>query len=113
MVAIYVDDFLLFYKDEGQLDGIRVFLNQKFRMKDLGPVKECIGIRINLRRGIIELDQINYIREILVRFGMENSKPVKTPTDTSQKLSSQMKTQMKTLWSERCLIKKRSAVCYI
>lgn len=97
VVAIYVDDFLLFYKDEMHLDAIRVFLNKTFRMKDMGPAKNCIGIRFHQRKGIIELDQANYIREILVRFGMENSKPVKTPSDTSSKLTIQTLTQEKSL----------------
>lgn len=97
LVAIYVDDFLLFYKDEERLRGIRDFLNGKFRMKDIGPAKNCIGIRICQGNNFIELDQSNYIKEILTRFGMQDSKPVKTPSDTSQKLSVQMVTETNAL----------------
>lgn len=59
-------------------------------MKDLGEARSCLGIRIKQHDGCIELDQSNYIQEILVRFGMADCKPVGTPSDTSQKLSVSM-----------------------
>lgn len=97
LVAIYVDDFLLFYKDEEKLRAIKDFLNREFQMKDIGPAKNCIGIKIRQGKDFIELDQSNYIKEILERFGMQDSKPVKTPSDTSQKLSVQMVTEENSL----------------
>lgn len=90
LVAIYVDDFLIFYKCEKLLDELKKFLCGTFKMKDIGPAKHCIGVRIRQGDGIIELDQANYIREILERFGMSECKPVGTPSDTNQKLSARM-----------------------
>lgn len=89
-VAIYVDDFLLFYETEKRLEELKMFLTKTFKMKDIGPARNCIGVRIQQGNGIIELDQASYIREMLERFGMNECKPMGTPSDTNQKLSTQM-----------------------
>jgi hypothetical protein len=47
-------------------------------MKDLGPAKGCLGIRITLGEGAVKLDQEAYIEEILKKFGMQECKPVGT-----------------------------------
>lgn len=97
LIAIYVDDFLIFYKNEGELAEIKMFLNKTFRMKDLGLAKSCIGMRINQGENFIEIDQTKYVHEILDRFGMENCKPVKTPSETGIKLSIKMVNQANSL----------------
>lgn len=87
IVAIYVDDFLIFYKNIDDLNKIKFLLNQSFKMKDLGPAKCCLGIRITQGDGYIELDQEQYISEVLKTFEMHDCKPAGTPVDVSQKLS--------------------------
>jgi Reverse transcriptase (RNA-dependent DNA polymerase) len=84
-----VDDFLIFYKHGEELSTPKDHLNEKFKMKDLGPVKGCLGIRITSSEGgnTVKLDQKAYIDEILKKFGMQDCKPVSTPSDTNQKLS--------------------------
>jgi hypothetical protein len=86
-MAIYVDDFLIFYKDAKFLVKLKSYLEEKFNMKDLGPAKGCLGIRINATENTVELDQTTYILETLRKFGMEDSKPVGTPSDTNKKLA--------------------------
>lgn len=89
LIAIYVDDFLLFFKSKETLEEIKRYLNRTFKMKDLGTVSSCIGMRIKQFKDAIEIDQSGYVEQILVRFGMAESKPVRTPSDTSEKLSIQ------------------------
>lgn len=88
IVAIYVDDFLIFYKHESDLMKLKNKLCDVFKMKDMGLAKGCIGIRINQTTKSIELD----IMEILKRFGMDTCKPVCTPSGTNTKLSLDMPT---------------------
>lgn len=92
IVAIYVDDFLIFYRSEGELQKLQSQLCDAFKMKDMGPAKGCIGIRIKQSLNEIELDQAVYTESILKRFGMEACKPACTPSDTSTKLSINMET---------------------
>lgn len=57
-------------------------------MKDLGTAEFCVGIHISRNSdGSISLDQEKYIEEILAHFGMANSKPIDTPMDANQRLT--------------------------
>lgn len=87
ILAIYVDDFLIFYVDEGALDRLRRQLHHHFRMKDIGLAKNCLGIHIKQGNNFIELDQIPYVLEILRKFGMTECRPCKSPSATDSKLT--------------------------
>lgn len=92
IVAIYVDDFLIFYESIDNLNGIKEYLHQMFRMKDIGDVTSCLGMRVSQTENSIEIDQERYILDILERFGMSECKPIGTPRDTHQKLSTEQVT---------------------
>lgn len=93
IIAIYVDDFLIFYKNGNELMELKSFLHVTFKMKDLGNINKCLGIHIQQKDNCIQMDQSKYIREILERFEMSDCKPVGTPSDTSLKLSVNMVTE--------------------
>ncbi len=63
-------------------------LKKEFKMKDLGQAHYCLGMRIqvNGNDGELSLDQEKYIRELLVRFGMEDCNGAPTPLDPNQDL---------------------------
>lgn len=89
-LAIYVDDILIFWQDENVLHELKKKLSQSFKMKDLGEAQGCIGMKITQKADGIELDQIKYINDIIVRFQMQNAKPISMPSDPNQKLSIDM-----------------------
>lgn len=60
-------------------------------MKDLGQVKQILGLRVTRSNGMVAIDQEHYIEELLKRFRMEESNPVATPLDVNQKLTKAMK----------------------
>ncbi|KAG5674318.1 hypothetical protein PVAND_004295 [Polypedilum vanderplanki] len=108
IMAIYVDDLLIFYENEERLNELRSELKQNFKMKDIGIAKSCIGIRIHQSDDGIYLDQKVYIKEILKRFGMLDAKPVSNPCDTSNRLQS--KTLSDGVVEERIIVPYREAV---
>ncbi|XP_055914539.1 uncharacterized protein LOC129947833 [Eupeodes corollae] len=55
-------------------------------VRDLGEDKCCLGIQIKTSPQKIQLSQSGYIEDVLKRFGMENSKPVATPTFIDRRL---------------------------
>ena len=59
-------------------------------MKDLGPAKQILGIRIvcDISLGLIWLSQENYIKKVLEMFNMDKAKPVNCPLAGHFKLSS-------------------------
>lgn len=91
IIAIYVDDILVFWKDATIRDRLKAALCGAFHMKDMGTAKQCVGLNITYDgSGGIYLDQSKYARDILARFGMADCKPAKTPSDPNQKLSMDM-----------------------
>lgn len=95
MVAIYVDDILIFWSNEYELAKLKSSLCSMFRMKDMKAATTCIGILITQTDDGIELDQANYVKEILHRFNMSDCNPISTPCDTNQKLSLTMQSEVK------------------
>ena len=63
------------------LTDLKVKMNKRFDMKDLGEIKYCLGLQVirNRKQGTIRLTQLKYVEGILKRFDMANCKPVTTP----------------------------------
>lgn len=59
----------------------------RFEMSDLGKMKYFLGVEVCQSNAGIFICQQKYAREILERFGMENSKGVTTPMVFGSKLS--------------------------
>lgn len=93
IIAIYVDDILIYYRNEEKLQRIKDFLHLNFKMKDLGKAKSCLGMSINQHSNGIDLDQSVYTYDILKRFNMLDSKPVGTPSEIGVKVSIKMLTE--------------------
>lgn len=92
IVAIYVDDFLIFTNNGEREVNLKKTLFEKFKMKDLGKAASILGIRI-IRNEIsktISIDQTSYIWELLKRFKMEDCNSVSTPLELGKKISSDM-----------------------
>lgn len=83
IVAIYVDDLLIFSNDKNLRVNLKKNLMSNFDMKDLGVAKNCLGMHITVdsNSNSIYLDQKEYILKILKKFNMIDCKPVNTPME--------------------------------
>jgi hypothetical protein len=86
-ITIWVDDLLIAGKHGWDIANVKVQLSSEFKMKDLGKLEHFLGMRISRVNNPITIDQNGYIRQILERFGMENSKPVSTPVAVGCRLT--------------------------
>jgi len=77
-ITIWVDDILIAGNGK-EIAIVKKQLAVEFEIKDLGEMKHFLGMRITRSDDGIAIDQTMYIRHILERFGMSNSKPVSTP----------------------------------
>lgn len=83
VIAIYVDDFILFYNDQVLTTQIKEKLKESFEMKDLGAIKRCLGMeiirdRVNRK---ISIYQKSYAEQIMKKFNMDNAKPINNPLE--------------------------------
>jgi len=74
IIAVYVDDILIFSNNQKQKNDIKEKLKKEFKLKDLGEVTNCLGIRItrNHQRGLLWMDQSQYIDQVLNKFNMKD-----------------------------------------
>src|SRR5438046_5492640 len=88
IIAMWVDDLIIFGKDMASINDLKAQLNEEYEMKDLGELRYFLGIQVHhdRERKIIHISQSGYNRTILERYGMENSKPASTPLSTSARL---------------------------
>lgn len=87
IIAVYVDDLLLFYDHEDDVNVIRKQLHQRFKMKDLGPVEHILGMRVIKGINGFSIDQEHYIDAVLEKFGLSDCNPVDTPMNSSLTLT--------------------------
>lgn len=92
IVALYVDDFLIFSNNLALETKLKNCLEQNFKIKNMGEVMSVLGMKVtrNKEDGSIAIDQRQYIEKLLVKFGMDDCNPVATPLDPNQRLTKEM-----------------------
>ena len=90
ILLLYVDDMLIIGHDPSKIDKLKRELSKSFAMKDLGPAKQILGMKISRDRknGKLWLSQESYIEKVLERFNMSKAKAVCSPLAGHFKLSS-------------------------
>jgi hypothetical protein len=46
LIALYVDDFFIFYNDNVEVENLKRRLQQCFKVKDFGPVTKWLGMEV-------------------------------------------------------------------
>lgn len=84
IVAVYVDDLLIFTNQKGLRENLKKNLQKQFEMKDLGTAKRCIGMNIsrNTEERKLWIDQKDYVEAILKKHQMMDCKAVDTPLES-------------------------------
>jgi len=79
-VVLYVDD-LLIIANEGLIGQFKDQMKKRLRMHDIGSVSFNLGMNIERNRELqtIDIHQHSYIRMILAKFRMDESRPVAMP----------------------------------
>nr|GEV83395.1 retrotransposon protein, putative, Ty1-copia subclass [Tanacetum cinerariifolium] len=88
-LILYVDEILIMRNNIPMLQDVKSYLGRCFAMKDLGEAAYILGIKIyrDRSRRLISLCQSAYIKKILKRYCMENSKHESIPIQEKIKLS--------------------------
>ncbi|KAE8724080.1 cytochrome P450 71A9-like [Hibiscus syriacus] len=96
ILLLYVDDMLVAGSDMQEIINLKQKLSKQFAMKDLGAVKQILGMRIkrDTKSGTLMLSQAEYINKVLSRFNMQDAKPVSTPLGVHFRLSKEQSPKM-------------------
>ena len=89
IVAVHVDDMTIFASNDDIMSEIKKELADIFTITDLGELKQVVGFEVTKdpQGEYINISQKQYIKKILKRFGMEDSKPCKMPMDPNIRLT--------------------------
>ena len=89
IILFYVDDMLIVGQDRAQISKLKEELAKSFDMKDLSPAKQNLRTEIthDKKNRRLWLSQESYIKRILERFNMKETKPVTMPLGGHFKLS--------------------------
>nr|GEY40916.1 retrovirus-related Pol polyprotein from transposon TNT 1-94 [Tanacetum cinerariifolium]GEY41469.1 retrovirus-related Pol polyprotein from transposon TNT 1-94 [Tanacetum cinerariifolium] len=87
IVQIYVDDIIFGSTSQNLCDEFAKIMHDEFEMSMMGELNFFLGLQIKQMEDEICFNQSKYIKEVLKKFGLEDSKPTKTSMSTEIKLS--------------------------
>jgi hypothetical protein len=79
ILLLYVDDILLTDNHSSLLTSVIDVLTQEFDMKDLGTLTYFLGQQVSYSSSGLFVSQSKYIKELLDRVDLKNSKSCATP----------------------------------
>jgi hypothetical protein len=83
MIALYVDGIPAACNDVAWFASFKAQLGARFKIKGMGSLSQLLGMHItrDCSARTISLDQSKYLRDILAKYGMTDSKPSSLPMD--------------------------------
>ncbi|GKB19691.1 copia protein, partial [Tanacetum coccineum] len=87
IVQIYVDDIIFGSTSQNPCDDFEKIMHDEFEMSMMGELNFFFGLQIKQMEDEIFFNQSKYVKEMLKKFELEDSKPTKTPMSTKIKLT--------------------------
>ncbi|GKE61246.1 retrovirus-related pol polyprotein from transposon TNT 1-94 [Tanacetum coccineum] len=87
IVQIYVYDIIFGFMSQNLCDDFAKIMHDEFEMSMMGELNFFLGFQIKQIEDEIFFNQSKYIKEMLKKFGLEDSKPIKTPMSIDIKLT--------------------------
>ncbi|XP_042950239.1 uncharacterized mitochondrial protein AtMg00810-like [Carya illinoinensis] len=86
-LLVYVDDIIVRSNSQEEVDSLKSYLHNEFKIKDLGPLKYFLGLKVARSSFGINLCQRKYTLKILEDSGLLGTKTISTPIELNHKLS--------------------------
>jgi len=87
IIVVYVDDIIFGSNEEDISQNFALLMQKEFEMSMLCELTYFLGLQVQQNKDGIFLSQTKYLKQILKKYGMEDSKPVCTPMVTGCSLS--------------------------
>jgi hypothetical protein len=76
---IYVDDIIFEFTNKAWVDEVSGIMTKRFEMSMMGELKFFLGFQIKQLKDGTFISQTKYTNDILKKFDMNSTKPIKTP----------------------------------
>ncbi|GKF39081.1 copia protein [Tanacetum coccineum] len=87
IIQIYVDDIIFGSTSQNLCDDSAKIMHDEFEMSMMGELNFFLGLQIKQMEDGIFFNQSKYIKEMLKKLGLEDSKRTKTPMSTEIELT--------------------------
>ncbi|GJZ27227.1 putative reverse transcriptase domain-containing protein [Tanacetum coccineum] len=87
IVQIYVDNIIFGSTYQELCDDLSKIMHDEFEMSMMSELNFFLGLQIKQLEDGIFFNQSKYVKEMLNKFGLEDSKPIKTPMSSETKLT--------------------------
>nr|GEV49512.1 RVT_2 domain-containing protein [Tanacetum cinerariifolium] len=86
IVQVYVTDIIFGSTCQNLCDAVAKIMHDEFEMSMMGELKFFLGLQKKQMKDKIFFNQSKYIKEMLKKFGLKDSKPTKMPMSMEIKL---------------------------
>ncbi|XP_060211931.1 uncharacterized mitochondrial protein AtMg00810-like [Lycium barbarum] len=86
ILAVYVDDIVITGNASEEISDLKSFLNDTFKIKDLGLLNYFLGIEVLYTPGGVLLHQKKFVADLLKEFHCDIASPVLCPLELHAKL---------------------------
>ncbi|GJV00059.1 retrovirus-related pol polyprotein from transposon TNT 1-94 [Tanacetum coccineum] len=87
IVQIYIDDIIFDSTCQDMCDEFAKIMHDEFEMSMISELNFFLRLQIKQMKDGIFFNQSKYIKEMLKKFGLEDTKPMKTPMSSDTKLT--------------------------
>jgi len=85
-VAVYVDDIVLTGTNKAEIDDLKLYLDKRFKIKDLGLLNYFLGMEVLHTAGGIIISQRKFVLDLLKEYDCLHCSPLSSPLDPTVKL---------------------------
>lgn len=86
ILAVYVDDIILTGDDLHEIDSLKYFLDNEFKIKDLGPLHYFLGIEVSTLPGGVLPNQKKFVTDLFHEYNCSDVSSVVSPLELNNKL---------------------------
>ena len=86
VVQVYVDDIIFGSTNKTLCEEFEALMKKKFQMSAMGELTFFLGLQVKQMPDGIFISQTKYVKDILKKFDLTDSKPASTPADPRDKL---------------------------
>jgi hypothetical protein len=103
-MPVFVDDITMAGKDGDKINSVIQELSSHFKLHDLGPTTQLLGMEIykDHPNRTLSISQSQFIINLLQEHGLQDCKPMSTPLNPKSCLSTSMSSQNSTEVAEMC-----------
>ncbi|KAI3678299.1 hypothetical protein L6452_37586 [Arctium lappa] len=90
LVQIYVDDIIFGSTKDQMCRDFEELMHKSFKMSSMGELNFFLGLQVKQQKDGIFISQSKYVKDILDKYGLSDSKPASRPMETYKQITADL-----------------------